>query len=179
MEADDPEAYWRLGDLPKGSTTLKDSAGSSASATKTPSGAGSTLYIGGGELAGGKTLNGTLDEIAYYGSELAAAAGGAAPGGQARACGPRRGRRRATACAGRHTSRQDHRRHGEGRILPHLGHRKLTALSAPELRDWLVETLGVERVLNGKAADTGRGIIADVSAKLVDTFAENLTGKAT
>lgn len=116
MEADDPEAYWRLGDLPKGSTTLKDSVGSSASATKTPSGAGSTLYIGGGELAGGKTFNGTLDEIAYYGSELAAAAGGAAPGGQARACGPR-----------------------EGRILPHLGHRKLTALSAPELRDWLVE----------------------------------------
>jgi integrase len=34
---------------------------------------------------------------------------------------------------------QDYRRHGELRILPHLGHRKLTALSAPELREWLVE----------------------------------------
>jgi integrase len=34
---------------------------------------------------------------------------------------------------------QDYRRHGELRILPDLGHRKLTALSAPELRDWLVE----------------------------------------
>jgi integrase len=34
---------------------------------------------------------------------------------------------------------QDYRRHGERRILPHLGHRKLTSLTAPELRDWLVE----------------------------------------
>jgi integrase len=33
----------------------------------------------------------------------------------------------------------DYRRHGELRILPHLGARKLTALSAPEIRDWLVE----------------------------------------
>jgi len=35
---------------------------------------------------------------------------------------------------------QDYRRHGELRILPCLGHRKLTALSAPELRDWLERT---------------------------------------
>lgn len=34
---------------------------------------------------------------------------------------------------------QDYRRHGELRILPHLGHRKLTSLTAPELRAWLVE----------------------------------------
>ena len=34
---------------------------------------------------------------------------------------------------------EDYRRHGERRILPHLGHRKLTSLTAPELRDWLVE----------------------------------------
>jgi integrase len=35
----------------------------------------------------------------------------------------------------------DYRTHGEKRILPHLGHRKLTALTAltaPEVRDWLV-----------------------------------------
>jgi len=34
---------------------------------------------------------------------------------------------------------QDYRRHGELRILSHLGPRKLTALTAPELREWLVE----------------------------------------
>src|SRR3954452_22033598 len=34
---------------------------------------------------------------------------------------------------------QDYRRHGELRILPHLGPRKFTALTAPELREWLVE----------------------------------------
>jgi integrase len=34
---------------------------------------------------------------------------------------------------------QDYRRHGELRILPHLGHRKLTSLTAPDLREWLVE----------------------------------------
>jgi integrase len=34
---------------------------------------------------------------------------------------------------------QDYRRHGELRILPELGDRKLTALTASELRDWLVE----------------------------------------
>jgi integrase len=34
---------------------------------------------------------------------------------------------------------QDYRRHGELRILPHLGQRKLTSLAAPELREWLVE----------------------------------------
>ena len=34
---------------------------------------------------------------------------------------------------------QDYRRHGERRILPHLGHRKLTALTTPELRDWLLD----------------------------------------
>jgi integrase len=34
---------------------------------------------------------------------------------------------------------QDYRRHGELRILPHLGHRRLTSLTAPELRDWLVD----------------------------------------
>jgi hypothetical protein len=38
-----------------------------------------------------------------------------------------------------HGSWQDYRRHGERSILPHLGHRKLTSLTAPELRDWLVE----------------------------------------
>lgn len=32
----------------------------------------------------------------------------------------------------------DYRNHGRRRILPQLGHRKLTALSAPELREWLV-----------------------------------------
>jgi len=37
-----------------------------------------------------------------------------------------------------HGSWQDYRRHGERRILPDLGHRKLTSLTAPELRDWLV-----------------------------------------
>jgi hypothetical protein len=30
---------------------------------------------------------------------------------------------------------QDYRRPGELRILPHLGHRKLTAFTAPELRE--------------------------------------------
>jgi integrase-like protein len=34
---------------------------------------------------------------------------------------------------------QDYRRHGELRILPHLGDRKLTSLTAPEVREWLVE----------------------------------------
>jgi hypothetical protein len=34
---------------------------------------------------------------------------------------------------------QDYRRHGQLRILPDLGHRKLTSLTAPDLRDWLVE----------------------------------------
>ena len=34
---------------------------------------------------------------------------------------------------------QDYRRHGEKRILPHLGPRKLTSVTAPELRQWLVE----------------------------------------
>lgn len=34
---------------------------------------------------------------------------------------------------------QDYRRHGELRLLPDLGHRKLTSLTAPDLRDWLVE----------------------------------------
>lgn len=33
----------------------------------------------------------------------------------------------------------DYRRHGEVRILPQLGDRKLTSLTAPELRAWLVE----------------------------------------
>lgn len=33
----------------------------------------------------------------------------------------------------------DYRRHGERRIVPHLGYRKLTSLSAPELREWIVE----------------------------------------
>jgi hypothetical protein len=37
---------------------------------------------------------------------------------------------------------QDYRRPGELRILPHLGHRNLTALTAPELREWLVELHG-------------------------------------
>src|SRR3954465_2340239 len=33
----------------------------------------------------------------------------------------------------------DYRRHGERRILPDLGHRKLTTLTAPMIREWLVE----------------------------------------
>jgi hypothetical protein len=33
----------------------------------------------------------------------------------------------------------DYRRHGEQRILPHLGHRKLTTITAPEVREWIVE----------------------------------------
>src|SRR4051794_12088416 len=33
----------------------------------------------------------------------------------------------------------DYRRHGTLRILPHLGQHKLTTLTAPELREWLVE----------------------------------------
>src|SRR3954468_8023221 len=32
-----------------------------------------------------------------------------------------------------------YRSHGERRILPHLGHRKLTAITPPELRDWLTD----------------------------------------
>jgi integrase len=34
---------------------------------------------------------------------------------------------------------QDYRGHGERRILPYLGHRKLTALTAPEIRAWLID----------------------------------------
>ena len=33
----------------------------------------------------------------------------------------------------------DYRSHGERRILPHLGHRRLTSITPPELRDWLTE----------------------------------------
>lgn len=40
---------------------------------------------------------------------------------------------------------QDYRRHGEARLLPYLGHRKLTVLTAPELRDWLVELSDLDR----------------------------------
>src|SRR3954449_13010567 len=33
----------------------------------------------------------------------------------------------------------DYRRHGERRILHHFGHRKLTTITAPEVREWIVE----------------------------------------
>src|SRR3954467_15101635 len=36
----------------------------------------------------------------------------------------------------------DYRSHGGRRIPPPLGHRKLTSLTAPELRDWLTELAG-------------------------------------
>jgi len=36
-------------------------------------------------------------------------------------------------------TRQDHRRHGELRILLELGEKRLTALNSPVLGDWLVE----------------------------------------
>jgi len=48
--------------------------GSSTSATEKPSGAGSTLYIGNGDQAGGRTFNGALDEVAYYDHALSGAA---------------------------------------------------------------------------------------------------------
>src|SRR4051794_11138094 len=38
-----------------------------------------------------------------------------------------------------HGSWVGYRSHGERRILPQLGHRKLTSITPPELRDWLTE----------------------------------------
>lgn len=49
-----------------------EEVGVSTAADTPPSGAGSTLYLGNGDLAGGNTFDGSMDEVAYYDEALTA-----------------------------------------------------------------------------------------------------------